>query len=183
MQFVGNTHHEIIREAEEGVGVANNQAYGFNELEAFYHRYKITGAKIVITLKQIRTYTSLADTAIPLGNPVMAALWAQEQDTQTEPAVQSAQVEYGARRRMLPFENVITMSMSKSTRGVLGPGHDDVEATTGGTADPGDTWMFVLDMGPIETVGASEAWAVAVDIKLYQSYHFYDLKTLTQSTA
>ena len=183
MQIVGNTHYQPIREAEEGVGAANNQVYGFDQLAAFYHRYRITGATIQITLQQVSTVTNLGDTAIPLRYPVLARLWAQEQDTQTEPSTASAQGEYGAIRRMLSFDDVHKLFSSKSTRGVLGPGHDDIEQLTGATADPTDSWMWVLDMGPIETVGASEAWAVAVDVKVTYTYHFYDKKTLTQSTA
>ncbi len=182
MQLVGNSHDNPIREAEEGTGVANNQAYGYNELENFYHKYKITGCSLYLTAQQVNTTTNLADTATPKRLPLIANLWAQEQDTQTMPTTASGQTEYGAQRRMLCYDKNVYFTSHKSTRAVLGPGHDDIEQTTGASADPNDTWMWVFDVGPIETVGASETWECAVDLKMVFIFHFFDKKTLTQST-
>lgn len=181
----GNSHYQPIQVASnvggaQDAGAASAQPYGWSEWENFYDQYRITGATIEVT----SYIMGGADSEFP----VVMSLWAQDDAETISTSIEQQKEGLRAKQLILTTQGGAAhpkkMRLSKATRSVLGPvGKSNTVNTTGNTDGPTDMWDFIVfyDTMADQTRGVT-------DVKIFQrihvvyTVHFFDRKTLSQST-
>lgn len=191
MEIHGNSLVNPILEAEaaEGqaaIGPASEQVYGKDEIAALYEDYVITGATVCFTLVPTSTVTNLADAAKPKEYPIHACVLAQEEDDTSHPNPTTVETfkEHGAKTRLMGMGKHYKIVDSRSTNRVLGgAAYSTIRTSLDDQGYPARRWKWILHLEPFASVGASEAWEVAVKVDVYYTVHFLNRKQLTQSSA